>query len=530
MSYKPDWTFPVASKEEILRDLAAKTNDGPSKCTWRPETTEPNPHGPPVVRRKNKIMNSILEGIGNTPMVRINSITKEEGVQCEVVVKCEFFNAGGSVKDRIGRRMIEDAEKSGRIKPGDTLIEPTSGNTGIGLALAAALKGYKMIITLPEKMSNEKVDVLKALGAEIWRTPTEAAFDSPESHIGVAGRLNKEIPNSHILDQYGNPSNPLAHYDETAEEILDQCDGKLDAVVIAAGTGGTITGIARKMKERLPNVKVIGVDPVGSILALPNKLNGPITSYQVEGTGYDFIPNVLDRSVVDLWIKTSDTESFLMARRMIKSEGLLCGGSSGSAMVAAIKYAKTRPKGERIVVILADSVRNYMSKFLNDGWMYDNGFMDSPLDSHEWWSSKTVGDMKLGTPVTVSPSVSCSETIEVMSKQGYDQLPVVHEGKILGVASLGNIYAKLSQGRIKGSDPISKSLFPKFKAIGLETKLGALAQMFNMHNFVLVVHTSKNYRSGSEAHESSLVIAVVTKIDLLQYIASKEVEGIQSKL
>jgi len=191
-------------------------------------------------------MPTILDNIGYTPMVQVNKIGKDEGVQCTILAKCEYFNAGGSVKDRIGRRMVEDAEKIGRIKPGDTLIEPTSGNTGIGIALAAAVKGYKMIITLPEKMSQEKVDVLKALGAQIIRTPTEAAWDAPESHIGVARRLNKEIPNSHILDQYTNPSNPLAHYDGTAEEIIEQCDGKLDMVVIGAGTGGTLTGIARK--------------------------------------------------------------------------------------------------------------------------------------------------------------------------------------------------------------------------------------------------------------------------------------------
>ncbi len=271
--------------------------------------------------------------------------------------------------------MIEDAEKSGRIKPGDTLIEPTSGNTGIGLALAAAIKGYRMIITLPEKMSQEKVDVLKALGAEIIRTPTEAAFDSPESHIGVAKRLNKEIPNSHILDQYANPSNPLAHYDGTAQEILDQCDGKVDVLVVAAGTGGTITGIARKIKEKIPHVKVVGVDPVGSILAQPESLNSTISSYKVEGIGYDFIPIVLDRPLVDEWIKTVDDESFHMSRRLIKSEGLFVGGSSGSAMVAALKVAKSLPAGKRVVVILADSVRNYMTKFVRDDWMITNGFL-----------------------------------------------------------------------------------------------------------------------------------------------------------
>eukprot|EP00461_Guttulinopsis_vulgaris_P000631 UN00631 len=208
-----------------------------------------------------KIMSSILENIGRTPLVRINQIAKDEGIECELLAKCEWFNAGGSVKDRIGYRMIADAEKQGRIQPGDTLIEPTSGNTGIGLALTAAIKGYKMVITLPEKMSQEKVDVLKALGAEIIRTPTEAAWDAPESHIGVAAKLNKEIPNSHILDQYVNPSNPLAHYEGTAEELLYQCDGKIDYLIASAGTGGTITGIAKKLKEKIPGLVVVGVDP-----------------------------------------------------------------------------------------------------------------------------------------------------------------------------------------------------------------------------------------------------------------------------
>lgn len=221
-------------------------------------------------------MNSVLENIGNTPMIRLHKV--KDKLPCELLAKCDFFNAAGSVKDRIGLRMVEDAEKSGRIKPGDTLIEPTSGNTGIGLALAAALKGYRMVITLPEKMSNEKVSVLKALGATVIRTPTEAAWDSPESLIGVAHRLQKEMPNAHILDQYANPSNPIAHYDGTAEEILEQTDGKLDMIVLTAGTGGTLTGIARKIKERLPSCRIVGVDPHGSILSGPS----PSQAYHVE--------------------------------------------------------------------------------------------------------------------------------------------------------------------------------------------------------------------------------------------------------
>ena len=268
-------------------------------------------------RTKNQgFLPNVLEFIGNTPLIQINKIGQSEGLECTLLAKCEFFNAGGSVKDRIAKRMVEDAEKAGLLKPGDTIIEPTSGNTGIGLALAAAVKGYRCIIVLPEKMSAEKVDTLRALGAEIVRTPTSATFDSPESHISVAQRLNNQIPNSIILDQYRNPGNPLAHYDTTAEEIIEQCGGKVDMVVLGAGTGGTVSGIGRKLKEKCPECIVVGVDPEGSILAQPEEINkSDVTYYEVEGTGYDFIPTVLDRSVVDEWMKSNDRDSFTMSRR-----------------------------------------------------------------------------------------------------------------------------------------------------------------------------------------------------------------------
>lgn len=319
---------------------------------------------------ENNIKDSILDCIGNTPLVRINNITKRDNIKCEILVKCEYFNAGGSIKDRIAKKMFEEAEKEGRIKPGDTIIEPTSGNTGIGLALYGAIKGYKVIITLPEKMSQEKINTLKALGAEVIRTPTEESWDSPHSHIGVAKKLNQEIPNSHILDQYKNINNPLTHYENTAEEIWKQSNGKIDYLIAGAGTGGTITGISKKLKEKNPNIITIGVDPYGSILAEPKEINDSnIKSYQVEGIGYDFIPKVLERKFVDKWIKTDDKESFLTARRLIKEEGLLCGGSSGSAFSAALKIAKDLSKDKTVVVILPDSIKNYMSKFLSDDWM-----------------------------------------------------------------------------------------------------------------------------------------------------------------
>ena len=314
------------------------------------------------------IYDNILDTIGKTPTVKLNKIGSD--LKCELYAKCEYFNPGGSIKDRIGWNMVKDAEESGRIKPGDTLIEPTSGNTGQGMALAAAVKGYRCIITMPEKMSKEKQIALEALGAEIIRTPTEASFDDPESHIGVAKKLNKEIPNSHILDQYANPSNPEAHYNGTAKEIIEDFGTNLDMVVIGVGTGGTITGIAKRLKEHIPNIKIIGADPIGSILGGGTE----VKPYLVEGIGYDFFPDVLDNSMVDDYVKTKDEESFIMARRLIKEEGLLCGGSSGTATVAALKSAKVLKEDQKCLILLPDGIRNYMTKFPNDKWMKSKGF------------------------------------------------------------------------------------------------------------------------------------------------------------
>lgn len=316
------------------------------------------------------IYDNILQVVGRTPVVRLNRIGADR--QAEIYGKCEFLNPGGSIKDRIGVRMIEELEKSGKIHPGKTtLIEPTSGNTGTGLSMAAAVKGYCQIITMPEKMSQEKQIVMEALGSQIIRTPTEAAHDDPESLLGVAKRLNEEIEDSIIPDQYNNLDNPAAHYEGTGPEIWEDFGAELDMVVIASGTGGTITGVARFLKEKNPKIKIIGVDPEGSILGGRTC----VKSYQVEGIGYDFVPDVLDLDLVDDWVYVNDHDSFMMARRLIREEGLLIGGSSGSAVWGTLEALDRYPETRKVLTILPDSIRNYLTKFPNDEWMRQHGFL-----------------------------------------------------------------------------------------------------------------------------------------------------------
>jgi cystathionine beta-synthase/cysteine synthase A len=316
------------------------------------------------------IYNNILEVVGRTPTVRLNRLGADSGV--ELYAKCEFLNPGGSVKDRIAVRMVEGLEAAGAIGPETTLIEPSSGNTGAGLAMTAAVKGHRLIITMPEKMSREKQVVMEALGAEIIRTPTEAAHDDPESLLGVAKRLSQEIEDSVIPDQYGNPDNPAAHYHGTGAEIWEDFGEDLDLVVIGAGTGGTISGVARYLKERKPEIVIVGVDPEGSILGGRDEVG----TYQVEGIGYDFIPDVLNRELVDEWVYCNDHDSFQLARRLIREEGLLVGGSSGSAMWGLLEVLPRYPETRKALVLLPDSIRNYMSKFATDEWMREHGFLD----------------------------------------------------------------------------------------------------------------------------------------------------------
>jgi len=455
------------------------------QCPFKPGITEKSPHTHrDYVPGAPKPYDDILEHVGRTPMVRCRKLEEEYGLDCELYAKCEFFSAGGSVKDRIGYRMVVDAEKEGRIKPGDTLIEPTSGNTGIGLALAAAVRGYKMIITLPEKMSSEKANTLAALGAKIYRTPTAAPFDSAESHIGVAQRLNKEIPNSHVLDQYSNPSNPAAHYDQTAEEILDQMDGKLDMLVATAGTGGTVAGLACKLKEKCPDCTIVGVDPEGSILAQPEEMNDPnhCSIYHVEGIGYDFVPRVLKRQFVDEWVKSNDTDSFLMSRKMISTMGLLCGGSCGSAMAEGVKAAKRLKKGQRCVVMLPDSIRNYMTKFLSDDWMIAEGFYNAGeiYQGDEAWRTKTVGELNLkASEFVVLESQTIQDAIKALNASGKSVLPLIDaQDAVIGVVDKNSMMNKINTHWCGLEDSVMMAK-QKLRIVPASTTLGKLVSILN---------------------------------------------------
>lgn len=344
------------------------------------------------------LSDSAADHIGATPLVRLNRLPASFDIKAKICAKLEFFNAGGSVKDRIAKSMVEQAERDRLIKPGDTLIEASSGNTyvgankspcgnnfliwyrGIAIALMAAIKGYKCIITMSEKMSLEKEQILQALGAKVVRTPAGVPIESPNSIIGVARRLKREIPNSWILDQYNNPENPRAHEYGTAEEIWHQTQGKVNILVAGAGTGGTLTGLARSLKTKDRAVFVVGVDPVGSVLAWPEELNEQKSEYRVEGIGYDFVPGVLDQTAPDAWVKTSDKDAFHFARRLIREEGILCGGSSGAAFAGLLRYLRMHPEknveDSTIVLIFPDSLRNYLTKFADDSWMKSNGFTD----------------------------------------------------------------------------------------------------------------------------------------------------------
>jgi len=488
----------------------------PSKCTWSATGKEKSPHihRPTHIAERPKIHPNILECIGCTPLVKLNRIPQSMGIECDVYVKCEYLNPGGSVKDRIGYRMVLDAEAKGILKPGCTLIEPTSGNTGLGIAMAAAVKGYKCIIVMPDKMSNEKVNALRTLGAKIVRTPIEAPFDHPAGLMCVAQRLAKEIPNAIILDQYRNPGNPLAHYDGTGAEILWQLDNKVDAIVCGAGTVGTITGIGRRVKESVPTCHVIGVDPYGSLLARPESLNKTdVTYYEVEGIGYDFIPTITDLSVIDEWVKIYDKDCFPMSKRLNAEEGILCGGSSGGAVYAALQYAKKLKAGQRVVAILPDSIRNYMTKFVLDNWMEARDLKELVNEFDHWWWTTPISALQLTPPPVLNCNATIGKAIEELKKNKLTEMPMVDEqtGIIIGVVGqetlLNNI---VGMGR-NPTEPAVKALNKRVIRLPSNAILGKLARVLDIDPYVLII--------DKDANNKDIIRGIATKMDTLSFIA-----------
>jgi cystathionine beta-synthase (EC 4.2.1.22) len=374
--------------------------------------------------------NSILDIIGKTPMLRLTRIAPD--LKPILLAKLEYLNPGGSVKDRIGVAMIEDAEKRGILKSGGTIIEGTSGNTGMGLALAAAIKGYKCVFTMPDKMSQEKIDLLRAFGAEVIVTPTAVEPDDPRSYHSVAVRLNKEIPNSYFPNQYDNPSNPDAHYRTTGPEIWEQSEGKLTHFVCGIGTGGTIVGVARYLKEKNPRIKVIGVDPEGSIYAEYFR-TGKIPEshpYKVEGIGQDSMPKIMDFTNIDEVMTVSDRDSFLTTRLLARREGVFAGGSAGSVIHVSLKIAKNLDESAMIVTIIPDHGSRYLSKLYNDTWMKDNQYIEPRF---KMTASNIVNGKSAGSKLLyVSPSTSMTEAVRIMRENNVSQLPVMDLDKVIG--------------------------------------------------------------------------------------------------
>jgi cystathionine beta-synthase len=375
-----------------------------------------------VTGTHSAIKDSILEAIGDTPLVRLSRIAA--GLTPQVIAKVESLNPGGSIKDRVAVALIEAAERDGHLSPGGTIVEPTSGNTGTGLAIAARLKGYRVIAVMPDKMSSEKIDLLRAYGAEVVVAPTDVAPDSPQSYYRVADRLAAEIPGAFQPNQYANAANPQAHYDSTGPELWEQTGGRITHLVVGVGTGGTITGTARYLKERNPDIVVIGADPEGSIYSGGED---EVRPYLVEGVGEDFWPQTFDRSVVDRWVRVSDRDSFLTTRRLALTEGILAGGSGGLAVHAALEAAKTIDDPEALmVVVLPDGGRSYLSKVFNDDWMRQYGFLDRPagLTAGDVLRRKSDAD-EIPPLVTVDTQARVRDAVALLHEHRVSQLPVV---------------------------------------------------------------------------------------------------------
>jgi len=439
---------------------------------------------------------TVLQAIGRTPLVRLTKVT--EGLKTPVYVKMEAMNPGGSVKDRVGLAMINDAERRGILKPGGTIIEATAGNTGVGLAMAAAVKGYRCVFVLPDKMAQEKISLLKAYGAEIVITPTNVPPNSPESYAGVADRLTREIPGAWRPNQFANLSNPEIHYRSTGPEIWQQTEGRVTALVAGVGTGGTLSGAGKYLKEQNPDVKLIGADPEGSVLSgsMPK-------SWKVEGIGEDFVPKTLDSQLVDEWIRISDAESFYMARAMARKEGLLLGGSAGTNVAAAIQYARRLRPDDLVVVIGCDTGRNYLSKLYDDKWMRENGLLkdDPAIDC--------LGDLIANRGkrdlISISPVATVADAIDLLQRKSISQMPVLQEGQAVGSIQEITLARFLHEGSEPAAVKVQEVMARPLPTLDIGTHLDEAFRLLQAGN------------TGVLVTEKDLVKDIITRIDLIQY-------------
>ncbi|HEY3181661.1 MAG TPA: cystathionine beta-synthase [Gaiellaceae bacterium] len=456
---------------------------------------------------------TVLDLVGNTPVVRLDRISRE--VPGTILAKLEYMNPGGSNKDRIGLSMIDAAEREGKLRPGGTIVEPTSGNTGVGLAIAAAIKGYRCIFVMPDKMSQEKISTLRAFGAEVVITPTAVDHDSPESYYSVSSRLAEEIPGGFKPDQYSNMSNPEAHYETTAPEIFEQTGGELDAIIISVGTGGTISGVGRWFRERKPDVKIVGVDPEGSIYTARG--DEDLHPYLVEGIGKDTWPKTIDLTVVDEWIRVSDRDSFLTARRLAREEGLLVGGSSGSTVWGAIEYAKRLGPDSRVLTILADSGRSYLSKFLDDNWMLEHGFLERTAKAPTVRELLRAKHGETPSLVTISAHEKVAAAIDVMERYSISQLPVVRngDGEVSSLADvIGSLQDRALLDRVfKNADALHEDV-----AAAMQGPLATVEADASVDEIVTALTGGTN---AVVVAEDGKPVGVVTRSDLLEYLAHR---------